>query len=285
MNTPRVLRSRRGLATLAAVVAAVAGGVLIPTAADAVRPAADTARSAAPASVTLPPTHADFDYQIGGAYTPPDGVEVVSRDHKSTPADGLYNICYVNAFQTQPGAEKEWDSDLLLHDDNGEVVYDSEWGEAVLDLTTKDKRERIAKKVNGWVDECAEKGFQAVEPDNYDTFDRYEDYLTPDQAKSLLGLIADHAHERNLAVAQKNTVELSADRESVGLDFAIAEECGKWTECDGYVKEFGDHVIVIEYSAEGLATACEGWGDQLSIVRRDKDVRPAGHADYLRETC
>ncbi|MBR7677677.1 endo alpha-1,4 polygalactosaminidase [Streptomyces daliensis] len=285
MNTPRVLRSRRGLATLAAVVAAVAGGVLMPTAADAVRPAADTARAAAPTSVTLPPTHADFDYQIGGAYTPPDGVEVVSRAHESTPADGLYNICYVNAFQTQPGAEEEWDSDLLLRDDAGEVVYDSEWGEAVLDLTTKDKRERIAKKVNGWVDECAEKGFQAVEPDNYDTFDRYADYLTPEQAKSLLGLIADHAHERNLAVAQKNTVELSADRESVGLDFAIAEECGKWTECDGYVEEFGDHVIVIEYSAEGLATACEGWSDRLSIVRRDKDVRPIGHADYLRETC
>ncbi|MEK8174212.1 hypothetical protein NKH77_50260 [Streptomyces sp. M19] len=58
-------------------------------------------------------------------YTPPEGVSVVTRAHEESPADGLYNICYVNAFQTQPGAEGEWDSDLLLKDDNGDVVYDS----------------------------------------------------------------------------------------------------------------------------------------------------------------
>ncbi|WP_137022962.1 endo alpha-1,4 polygalactosaminidase, partial [Streptomyces albus] len=75
--------------------------------------AAQTSSTAAPAGtapvvenhavqdVTLPPAHADFDYQIGGAYTPPKGVKAVSRDHTAKPADGLYNICYVNAFQAQ----------------------------------------------------------------------------------------------------------------------------------------------------------------------------------------
>src|SRR5262245_46420773 len=61
--------------------------------------------SDAAAAVALPPAHAKFDYQIGGAYAPPSGVRVVSRDHDAQPASGLYNICYVNAFQAQPGTE------------------------------------------------------------------------------------------------------------------------------------------------------------------------------------
>lgn len=53
---------------------------------------------------------------------------MVSRDHTASPAAGLYNICYVNAFQAQEGAESEWDSDLLLRDSSGEIVYDGGWG-------------------------------------------------------------------------------------------------------------------------------------------------------------
>jgi len=35
----------------------------------------------------------------------------VSRDHSDKAADGLYNICYINAFQTQPDAESFWKSE------------------------------------------------------------------------------------------------------------------------------------------------------------------------------
>ncbi|GAB1513354.1 hypothetical protein [Actinophytocola sp. KF-1] len=38
--------------------------------------------------IPLPPPHALWDYQIGGAYTPPDGVRVVARDHGAEPAGG-----------------------------------------------------------------------------------------------------------------------------------------------------------------------------------------------------
>ena len=44
-------------------------------------------------------------------------------------------------------------------------------------------------------------------------------------------------------------------------------------------------MIVIEYTAKGLAKACAGWGDQLSIVRRDVDVTPVGSPKYVRQTC
>src|ERR1043165_73522 len=33
-----------------------------------------------PAEVTLPPVNGKVDYQLGGAYTPPTGVTIVSRD-------------------------------------------------------------------------------------------------------------------------------------------------------------------------------------------------------------
>ena len=236
--------------------------------------------------VTPPPAHAGFDYQLGGAYSPPDGVDVVVRDHTASPASGLYNICYVNAFQAQPDAEKEWDSDLLLRDDTGEVVMDEDWGEAMLDISTDAKRQRVAVKVNGWIDTCASKGFDAVEPDNYDSYTRApQGLLGADDAKAFLALLAAHAHDEGLAIGQKNTTELATEREKVGLDFAVVEECGKYEECDVFTDAFGDEVLVIEYDAQGLQRACEGWGDDVSVVRRDVDLVPAGEAGHLRQTC
>ncbi|MEV8127309.1 endo alpha-1,4 polygalactosaminidase [Streptomyces sp. NPDC085944] len=237
------------------------------------------------AAYSPPPAHAGFDYQIGGAYTAPAGVDVVSRDHTASPAPGLYNICYVNAFQAQPGAEGDWDDDLLLRDENGDVVYDTDWGEAFLDIRTADKRERIAAKVGTWIDGCADKGFQAVEPDNYDSYTRAGDLLDAADAQGLIKLLAERAHSDGLAIGQKNTVELAPNRERNGLDFAVAEECGEWDECGDYTAAFGDRVIVIEYTAKGLSKACAGFGDELSIVRRDLDVSPKGSSGYVRETC
>jgi hypothetical protein len=239
----------------------------------------------AAAAVTLPPVHARFDYQIGGAYPPPAGVRVVSRDHDAQPVSGLYNICYVNAFQAQPNTESEW-GDLLLRDAHGAIVYDEDWGEAMLDIRTSDKRQRIAAKVDGWVDECAAKGFQAVEPDNYDTYTRAPDnLLTASQAQAFIKLLSAHAHGRGLAIAQKNTAELAGNRVANGLDFAVAEECGTWDECGDYVASFGDHVIVIEYTAAGLRKACAGWGSRLSVVRRDVDVSTPESMEYVYQTC
>jgi hypothetical protein len=241
--------------------------------------------SDAAAAVTLPPAGAPFDYQIGGGYAPPEGVEVVSRDHGDSPATGLYNICYVNAFQAQPGAESEW-GDLLLRDANGEIVYDEDWGEAFLDIRTDDKRRRIAAKVNVWIDECVAKRFQAVEPDNYDSYTRAPDnLLTAGQAQAHIRLLSAYTHGRGLAIAQKNTVELAGNRVANGLDFAVAEECGYWEECGDYVDAFGNNVIVIEYDQAGLDRACADWDGRLSIVMRDVDVSTPASDDYLYQTC
>ncbi|MFJ2157803.1 endo alpha-1,4 polygalactosaminidase [Streptomyces sp. NPDC087856] len=245
-------------------------------------PSASPSRSA-PAAVRLPPLHADFDYQIGGAYPPPAGVRVVSRDRTAAPAPGLYNICYVNAFQAQPDERASWPSDLLLRDAGGRVVVDEDWGEALLDIGTAAKRQRVAARVNRWIDGCAAKGFDAVEPDNYDSYTRSHGRLTANDATAFIALLSRHAHARHLAIAQKNTVELAGLRKRLGLDFAVAEECAEYDECGAYARAFDDRVIVIEYSDSGLRKARSGFAGKLGIVRRDVDVSTPGSADYVRK--
>ncbi|MFC9999942.1 endo alpha-1,4 polygalactosaminidase [Nocardia sp. NPDC127526] len=239
---------------------------------------------AAPA-VTLPPPHAGFDYQISTPYAPPVGVTVVSRDHGAEPAAGLYNICYVNGFQVQPGAESEWPSDLLLRDEKGDVVYDTRWNEALLDIRTADKRTRIADKVGLWIDECADKRFNAVEIDNYDSYSRSKGLLSTDQAVTFISLLARRSHERGLAIGQKNAAELVDQKVAAGLDFAVAEECGDTGECGVYATAFDNNVIDIEYTEAGLSAACAGYGSTLSIVLRDVDVSAPGEPGYVRKTC
>jgi hypothetical protein len=233
--------------------------------------------------VQLPPLHADFDYQIGGAYPPPAGVRIVSRDRTASPAPGLYNICYVNAFQAQPDERASWPADLLLRDAHGKVVVDEDWGEALLDIGTAAKRERVAARVDRWIDDCAAKGFDAIEPDNYDSYTRSQHLLTANDATAFITLLSRHAHARQLAIAQKNTVELAGLRKQTGLDFAVAEECAEYDECGEYAKAFDDRVIVIEYSDSGLRKARSGFGGRLSIVRRDLDVSTPGSAGYVRK--
>ncbi|WP_381558638.1 endo alpha-1,4 polygalactosaminidase [Streptomyces eurythermus] len=277
MGDPRVRRPRKALGALAAALVVAVSALAGCASGDR-----DEDGSGKPAAVRLPPKGAGFDYQIGGAYPPAKGVRVVSRDRSDSPAPGLYNICYVNAFQAQPAERSSWPADLLLRDGRGRLVIDEDWDEPLLDIRTPAKRERVAKRVNGWIDGCADKGFDAVEPDNYDSYTRSDGLLTPSDATTFMALLSRHAHARHLAIAQKNTAELAARRERAGLDFAVAEECGQYDECGVYAKAFDDRVVDVEYTDHGLDAARARWGGRLSIVRRDRDVSTPGSAAYVR---
>lgn len=246
-------------------------------------------KSAATGTVTPPPANAGFDYQIGGPYQPPAGVTVVSRDRTASPAPGLYNICYINAFQVQPGEESWWKknhADLLLKDKNGNLVIDKDWGEILLDFSSETKRAALTSVVGGWMDECAAKGFKGVEPDNLDSYSRSNGLLTRSAALAYATSLTSRAHSKGLAVGQKNTADLStASAKQVGFDFAVAEECADWDECDAYVATYGNRVIVIEYSQSQFTKACNAFGDTLSIVLRDVDVTTPGSGSYAFKTC
>ena len=236
-----------------------------------------------------PPGNASFDYQIGGAYTPPAGVTVVSRDHEASPAAGLYNICYINAFQAQTEAASWWKTnhpDLLLHDAKGNLVIDKDWNEILLDYSTAAKRSGLTAIVGGWIDGCASKGFKGLEPDNLDAYTRSKGLLTQAQAVAYAASLSSYAHGKGLAVGQKNDAELSsASARQAGFDFAVAEECADYDECENYTATYGNKVIVIEYSKAGYTKACNTVGRTLSVVQRDVDVTAPGSGSYVFKTC
>jgi len=233
----------------------------------------------------LPPANGSFDYQLGGGYAPLAGVVTVSRDRTDDIAAGLYNICYVNGFQVQPGEEGSWDADLILRDENGDPVIDEDWEEALLDVGTADKRTRIATKINGFIDGCASKGFDAIEIDNLDTYSRSDGRLNEDHAVATMALLSAHAHAKGLAIAQKNSTELMARRAEMNTDFAVAEECSRYDECGDYVDAYGPNVLMIEYRDNDFAEGCAAYGDTHAIVRRDVDVTTPDSGGYVFDGC
>lgn len=77
---------------------------------------------AAKAAVTLPPTPGQADYQLGGPYTPASTVQIVTRDRTASPVAGKYNICYINAFQTQAEDASWWQGVYLCPSHLQDVV-------------------------------------------------------------------------------------------------------------------------------------------------------------------
>jgi len=263
-------------ATLAATLAALVAGL------------AGCAPDTAPA-IALPPAGAAPDYQLGAAYDPPAGVTVVARDRTAEPAPGVYSICYVNGFQTQPGELDTWPSEALLTDARGEIVFDPDWpDEALLDTSTDAERALIAGVVEPWIRGCAEAGFDAVEFDNLDTYERSDGALTLDDNLALAALLVGAAHRAGLAAGQKNAAEdAEMLHEAAAFDFAMAEECTVFDECSLFADVYGEHVIAVEYSDTGIdfATACAAPSAPASMVLRDRDLTGPDDDAYVFALC
>ena len=254
-------------------------------------------------AVTPPPANGKFDYQLGGAYVPEADVAIVVRDRLAASVPGRYNICYVNAFQTQPGDAAWWKAnhpDLLLRQ-GGDFLIDPNWPDEMLfDTSTADKRKALLAIVGGWIDRCANDGFDAIEPDNLDSWTRSKQLLEPAHNLDFARLLVKRAHERGLAIAQKNASEYaSMGATELGFDFAIVEGCQVWSECDAYIAAYGDQVYEIEYNdsdrdANGkpvqaesfFKTACKARGERISVIYRDRGVStPERKGVYVYRSC
>ncbi|MBZ5736625.1 endo alpha-1,4 polygalactosaminidase [Nocardioides mangrovi] len=239
-----------------------------------------TLAAVAALAVTPLPTGTDVDYQLGGDRPVPAHVGIVARDRESAPIDGKYNVCYVNGFQTQSNERKFWKKHWnLVLKKNGKAVEDSAWGEWLLDVRTASKRERLARIVGRWTDGCADDGYDAVEFDNLDSFTRSHHLITKKEAVAYAGLLVDAAHDAGLAAGQKNLAGF--DGTSIGYDFAVAEECGRYRECASYTKFYGDRVLAIEYRRQDFRWTCQHVGDDLPVVLRDRNLTTHG----VRKWC
>jgi chitodextrinase len=294
--------------------------------------AATTAASGGTTSFTLPPAAGKFSYQLGGAYTPEVGAQVVSRDRLAASAgSGFYNVCYVNILQTQETETAWWRTNhnaLLLHlnhDVTKAEVTDPNWPETLLDVSTAANRSSLLAVEKPWFDACKAAGYQAIEPDNLDSFSRAKNLFTFADSEEYLKLVIPYVHSIGLAIAQKNTSDVAplgyglasngisgsnfvnTVSPAQGFDFAIAEECEQFAECGNYAAEFNpvgtaaanlsySKVFEIEYTSDpnvtrgsvtqsAFAWACSLRKTTGSILDRDVEVLPAGTSGHVAAWC
>jgi hypothetical protein len=272
----RVVATRRRLCVLTLLVGVTLAGC-----------AAVPSQASGPA---LPPVGGGLDYQLGGAYDPPAGVDIVVRDSTDEPAEGLYSVCYLNGFQTQPADSERMlaDSPELILTADGVPVLDENWPDELLfDTGTAEKRTALAALLLPQVTACGAAGFDAVEIDNLDSFTRSDGLLTAEDNVAFARILVAGAHEQGLAIGQKNAADLAGPLSEL-FDFAVAEECDRWQECDLYSDAYGDRVLAIEYAddlRDDFAAACAVPDRPLSMILRDRDLAIAGAADYVYERC
>jgi hypothetical protein len=226
-----------------------------------------------------------FDYQLGGAYPPPPGVGIVVRDRLDPPAAGKYNVCYINGFQAQESERQWWNRnhpDLLLRDASGRVVVDVNWNEALLDIRTAAKRSALVGIEGQWIDACAAKGFKAIDPDNLDSYTRSRGLLTAAQAVAFAKLLINRAHQKSLAISQKNSAELVG---RAPFDFAVTEQCQQYNECGVFKAYYGGKILDIEYTDSAYNAACASSARTWPVIRRDLNLAPAGAPGYVYRSC
>jgi len=224
----RTLTVRRALGVLVAVTALVASacaGVSSP-------PESSTTGESAP-STTVPDakpgppwtTGITWAWVLAGGAIPNAAVDVVDVDLVETPAaevhwvesNGIRTVCYISVGTFEDGRPDAGDypEEILGN------TWD-EWDERYVDIRRLDV---LGPILEARLDLCADKGFSAVEPDNLDTYGADTGFdLTASDAIGFARWIADEAHRRGLAVAQKNAPELSKDLVD-SFDFAITEDC------------------------------------------------------------
>ncbi|GHH84812.1 endo alpha-1,4 polygalactosaminidase [Streptomyces capitiformicae] len=218
-----------------------------------------TGREAAEGARWQPEPGTDWQWQLSGRLDTSVDVPVYDIDGFDQPADtvaelhddGRKVICYLST-----GAWEDWRPDAdefpksVIGKGNG-------WeGEYWLDIRQLDVLEPLMAER---IDMCAEKGFDAVEPDNMDGYRNKTGF--PLKAADQLRynrLIARLAHERGLAVGLKNDLDQIPELVD-DFDFAVNEQCAQYEECEELTPfiEAGKAVFHVEYEME-TADFCPG---------------------------
>lgn len=209
-----------------------------------------------------------------------DGFDTSAGTVAALHARGARVLCYINA-----GVWEDWRPDA---DRYPESIIGNPWeeweGERFLDIRQLDQ---LAPVLEARFDMCAEKGFDAIEPDNIDTFQNGEDITGFDLAEAdqirFNRWLADQAHARGLAIGQKNIPDLTATLEP-DFDFAVTEDCfvDGWCDEVSAYPENEKAVFAIEYTDTGadLDVICPEAADlRFSVILKHRDL------DAWSETC
>ncbi|MFI9462334.1 endo alpha-1,4 polygalactosaminidase [Streptomyces xiamenensis] len=188
--------------------------------------------------------------------------------------DGRKVICYISV-----GSWEDWRPDAGDFPDSVIGNPLDEWeGEQWLDIRQLDV---LGPLMAARFDMCADKGFDAIEPDNMDGYINDPGFpLTKEDQIAYNLMISELAHERGLSVGLKNGVDQVPELVDA-FDFSVNEECAYYKEC-GKVSPFieaGKAVFHVEYemTTEEFCPVTQPLG--FSSLQKNWDL------DAWRATC
>ncbi len=190
------------------------------------------------------------DYSVDVEVLVMDLMETSSTDIADLDARGVKTVCYVSigAAENYRDDYDQFPAELLGNDYYG-------WpDEKFIDIRALDV---VLPIMQARIDDCAARGFDAIEPDNMDTWDNDTGFpLTREDQVAYVTAIAAYAHGKGLEIAQKNAPALIEELHTL-FDFAIVEACFQWDFCDMYgpYLEAGKDVLAAEYPETGIDMA------------------------------
>lgn len=190
-------------------------------------------------------------------------------------------ICYFSA-----GTYEDWRDDLkslnetqLAEFGMGQVLVEWE-GETWWNTNSPKVRELLV----GRVKLAAEKGCDAIDPDNIDGYDNKNSLnLTKADAIDLMKFLQQEAIKYGMATGLKNSATIIPDVISF-LDFSVNEQCVEHKECNDFAQWItaGKPVFNVEYplttpvNETTLNNICSASGTKgMSMVMKDKDATAA----------
>lgn len=206
-----------------------------------------------------------------------DTVDVPAKMIAALHSLNRFVICYISA-----GSWENWRPDAADFPPSVLGKPLSGWdGERWLDVRN---HSALMPLMAARMDLAAEKGCDAIEPDNLDG------YMTWDASILALGetktgfnitaedqiaynrALADLAHARNLSIAHKNNVEQTLQVVDA-FDFAIVEQCWQYHECDRLAPfvDAGKAVFQCEYSRK--FKPCRDALPGFSAIRKKYNLR------------
>jgi hypothetical protein len=180
-----------------------------------------------------------------------DGFNNDAAEVAALHALGLKVVCYMDAGTYEPNRPDSKQFPAAL---TGAAV--AGWpGELWLDVRPSGPQYATLQSImTKRFELCRDKGFDAVEPDNMDSYDNQPGFATSaDDQLTYNRWIADTVHGLGMAVLQKNDLaQIAALQPS--FDGILDEQCNEWNECD----------TLLPYVAAG---------------------KPAWDAEYVRQTA
>jgi hypothetical protein len=202
------------------------------------------------ASWWQPPQQLTWYWQLTGTprVEPVDATDIDGFD--ATPAfvadlhaRGQHVICYIDV-----GTAENWRPDYAQFPP-ADLGSDNGWpGEKWLNITDPAIRPIMAARFQ---QQCQQKGFDAVEPDNMDGYENSTGFsISASQQAAYDEWVAQEAHSLGMAVFQKNDPEQAATLQP-SFDGALDEQCNEYSECSSFAPyvSTGKPVLDAEYQS------------------------------------